>query len=268
MSVRLFKNVSGQSFFFELVDVNGDAVTGGAVVAYVTKDAGAQAGLTGSVAAVGNGQYRCDLSQSDTNADMLGYLFTNPTASPVAIPVSVTVRTDAAAAAATALAGTWSYDPTLMASATAGLYAGSTVGVRNQIRFVIQDNQPARPLIVDGEIDWMQAQEANAYMAAAACCETLVARAGNVQSKGVGPLRLAYSPEFYAGLAATLRARGMTYQVPYVGGISIADKLAQQDDPDWVPVRFFRGEFDNPRAQQPTAGSQANQTGYNSPGAY
>ena len=60
----------------------------------------------------------------------------------------------------------------------------------------------------------------------------------------------------------------MTHQLPYVGGISIADKMAQQDDPDWVPARFFRGMFDNSRASQPAAGYEPNQTGYNAPGAY
>lgn len=147
----------------------------------------------------------------------------------------------------------WTYDPTQMLSTTAGTYAGSTVGMRNQIRFVVQDVQTARQLLQDAEVDWVQTLEANAYMMAAMCCEILVARAGNVKSKTVGPLSLTYDPEFYRGLAATLRARGMTNQMPYCGGISIADKVAQQDNPDWVPPRFFRGMFDNPGAQQPSA---------------
>lgn len=262
--VRLYKNTSGQSFFFELLTSAGVAVTTGAVTAYVTKDSAAQAALAGTVTHVANGQYRVDLTQADTNADVLGYLFTHATG----IQVNVSVATEAAEAAATALAGTWSYDPTLMESATVGTYTGSTVGIRNQIRFVIQDVRSERPLIVDAEIDWMQTQEENAFMAAAACCETLIARAGNVRSKRVGPLGVDYDVEFYAGLAARLRARGMTYQLPYAGGISIADKLAQQDDADWVPARFFRGMFDNSRASQPTTGATPNQTGYNSPGAY
>jgi hypothetical protein len=264
VSVSLFKNVAGQSFFFELLTILGAAVTSGTVTGYVTKDAGVQGALAGTITHVGNGQYRVDLTQADTNADTLGYLFTHATG----LAVSVTVRTTAAAAAATALAGTWSYDPTLMESVTVGTYTGSTVGVRNQIRWVIQDTQSARPLMVDAEIDWAQTIEENRYMAAAFCCESLVARAGNVKDKRVGGLSLTYDVEFYRGLAATLRAKGMSHQTPYCGGLSVADKLAQQDDSDWVPVRFFRGMFDNPRATQPSAGSAQNQTGYNSPGAY
>jgi hypothetical protein len=160
----------------------------------------------------------------------------------------------------------WTYDPTQMLSATGGTYSGSTVGVRNQIRFVVQDVQTSRQLLQDAEIDWVQTLEANAYMMAALCCEILVARAGNIKSKSVDGLKLEYDVEFYRGLAATLRARGLTNQMPYCGGLSISDKLAQQDDPDWVPVRFFRGMFDNPRAVQPSASVESDPTSY--PGGY
>lgn len=159
----------------------------------------------------------------------------------------------------------WTYDPTEMQNATVGTYAGSTVGVRNQIRFVVQDVQTARQLLQDAEIDWVQTIESNAYMMAAMCCEILVARAGNIKSKAVGSLSLTYDPGFYLGLAATLRSRGLTNQMPYCGGISISDKNAQYDDPDWVPVRFFRGEFDNPEASQPSPGPQAP---YGGPGSF
>jgi hypothetical protein len=157
----------------------------------------------------------------------------------------------------------WTYVVTDMLSTTAGEYTGSTVGLRTQIRFVIQDNQPARHLLDDAEIDWIQTQEMNQYMMAAACCEILVARAGNVKSKRVGDLSVDYDVEFYRGLAARLRARGLSYQVPYAGGVSTADKLAQEDDTDWVPSRIFRGIFDNARASQPTPGpTSTDRTGY------
>jgi len=260
----MVKNVSGQFFFFEILDSSGDPVTSGIVTGLVTKDGGAQGAIGGTITHLGSGQYRCNLSQADTNGDAIGFLFTHATG----VPISLSFETEVAAPAATALSGTWSYDPTQMSSATAGNYTGSTVGIRNQIRWVIQDNQSARPLMVDAEIDWAQTLEENRYMAAAFCCEVLVARAGNISNKHVGALGLTYDVEFYRGLAATLRARGMSHQVPYCGGISVDDKMDQQDDSDWVPPRFFRGMFDNSRATQPNAGAAINQTGYNSPGAY
>lgn len=150
----------------------------------------------------------------------------------------------------------WTYDlQQLLSAEQSQFYPPATVGLRNQIRFVLQDTDPTRPLLQDEEIDWIQTQEANQYMMAAACAETLVARQGNLKSKNIGPLQASYDAGFYRGLAARLRARGMTYQVPYVGGISIADKLAQEDDGDWVPPAIFRGIFDNTRATQPTPGS-------------
>ena len=160
----------------------------------------------------------------------------------------------------------WTYDPEEMQSTTAGTYAGSTVGMRNQIRFVVQDVRTERQLLQDAEIDWVQTLEANAYMMAALCCEILVARAGNVKSKTVGGMSLTYDVEFYSGLAATLRSRGLTNQMPYCGGISISDKLAQQASTDWVPPRFFRGMFDNPRAVQPSASVEDGNGNYGGPG--
>ena len=150
----------------------------------------------------------------------------------------------------------WTYDATQMQSTTVGTYTGSTIGMRNQIRFVVQDVRTERQLLQDAEIDWVQTLEANAYMMAAFCCEILVARAGNVKSKSVDGLSLSYDVEFYRGLAATLRSRGLSNQMPYCGGISISDKQAQEDDTDWVPPRFFRGMFDNPRAEQPSPGAE------------
>lgn len=147
--------------------------------------------------------------------------------------------------------GTWTYDPTLFNSTTVGQYATSTMGVRYQVRFLIQDTQTARQLMFDEEIDWVQTQEMNAYMMAARCCDELVAKYGNVAMKKIGDLSITYG-KFYAELAASLRSRGEGYQTPYAGGISLADKLAQEADPDWIAPRAFRGEFDNAGANQPT----------------
>lgn len=136
--------------------------------------------------------------------------------------------------------GTWSYDPTDLASSS-----------KDAVRFLIQDTQTTRQLMFDEEVTWVLTQEANTYMAAAACCDILVARGGNIKSKTVGDLSITYDVGFYRALAATLRARGLTHQTPYAGGISIADKIAQQGDSDWVPPAISRGLDNNPAAPQP-----------------
>lgn len=137
----------------------------------------------------------------------------------------------------------------------------ATIGIRDQIRFLIQDTRSTRPLLYDEEIDWSQTQEMNAYTMAARCCDVLVVRGGTVRSKKVGSLSITYDDNFYKILASDLRARGMLYQSVYVGGISIADKIAQENDPDWVRPRIGITTFDNPTAEQP-----ANVSGTGNPG--
>ncbi len=145
----------------------------------------------------------------------------------------------------------WTYDPTQFLSVTAGTYAGSTIGARNQIRLWIQDTNTNRQLFQDEEIDFTQTREANDYMAAAALCDVLVAKASGVKSKRISEFSISYDPAFYRTLGLTLRARGMNYQVPYAGGISVGDKLAQQMDSDWVTPSIVRNLDNNPQAPQP-----------------
>lgn len=145
----------------------------------------------------------------------------------------------------------FSYDATQLTNTNAGNYPGSTIGTRYQIRLLIQDTQTTRQLLQDEEIDWYQTQEVNVYTAAAACCDSLVVRAGSIKSKKISEFAIQYDPDFYRKLAMQLRARGQSYQVPYAGGISIADKLAQQADPDWAPPAVSRGLDDNPAAPSP-----------------
>ena len=136
--------------------------------------------------------------------------------------------------------GTWSYDPTDLATTP-----------KDVVRFLIQDTQTTRQLMFDEEITWALTQFDNVYSTAASCCDILVARGGNIKSKTVGDLSITYDVGFYRSLAADLRARGMTNQMPYAGGISITDKLAVQANPDWVPPAISRGLDNNPAAPQP-----------------
>jgi len=149
----------------------------------------------------------------------------------------------------------WTYDYTLFADTSTGTYAGSIVGERYQIRLWLQDTNTNRQLFQDEEIDWAQTQEANKYMAAASLCDVLIARAGGIKSKKISEFQISYDPRYYQLLAGQLRARGAGHQVPYAGGISIADKTALQSDPDWVPPAFPRGLDDNPAAPAPATPS-------------
>jgi hypothetical protein len=147
----------------------------------------------------------------------------------------------------------WTYDNTQFESTTAGTYTGSTVGVRYQVRFMIQDISTSRQLVQDQEIDWIQTQEMNSYMTAAAICDMLVAKGGIIKRKKIDELDITYDPMFYRELGGKLRARGMSYQVPYAGGISVADKLAAEADTDWVAPLIMRNLDNNPQAPGPSS---------------
>lgn len=135
-------------------------------------------------------------------------------------------------------------------------YTGDPSGSsKDAVRFLIQDVNSSKPLVQDEEIEWALTQEANLYTAAAAICDSLVAKAGGVKFKKIGELAISYDPHFYSILSGKLRARGAGNQLPYVGGISIADKMALQADPDWVAPRFATGLDDNPAAPSPATPS-------------
>lgn len=123
---------------------------------------------------------------------------------------------------------------------------------KDQVRFLIQDRTSTRPFFQDEEIEWMLTQEHNIYMAAAMLCDTLVARSGGVKWKQVSQLGIEYNVDFFRGLAATFRARGLAHQIPYAGGISSSDKLSVQGDSDWIRPVFSKDLGDNPEAPSPT----------------
>jgi len=145
----------------------------------------------------------------------------------------------------------WSYDLTKLTDATQATFPDTTIGVRYQIRLLLQDTQTNRQLLQDEEIDWIQTQEANVYMMAAQCCDILVAKAGMIHQKRTSEFWITYDVTFYRDLALRLRARGLNYQIPYVGGTSISGKEAQRADPDWLDPLINRGQGDNPAAPSP-----------------
>lgn len=78
------KNVAGQYLSFALINTsNGAGLTGATVTAYRALDNGSQTAITGTVTELGNGHYRLNLSQADTNADEGSFFITAPNASPV-----------------------------------------------------------------------------------------------------------------------------------------------------------------------------------------
>jgi hypothetical protein len=126
---------------------------------------------------------------------------------------------------------------------------GTAEQQRDAVRFLTQDNQPNAAnnfRITDEEIAFLLATEANEFMAAARGCEILSTRIGAVTRKRVGTLDLTFSTADYKAQAVALRTRGMTYQTPYIGGISKSDKQSLQLDTDWMQPLFARAMQENP----------------------
>lgn len=101
------KNTAGQSIYFGLVNAStGIGLTGASVTVFRALDSGSQIAATGTVTELGNGQYRFNLSQADTNANYGSYLFTATSAVPVEKTVVFTAAnpTDAATFGLTNLA--------------------------------------------------------------------------------------------------------------------------------------------------------------------
>lgn len=122
---------------------------------------------------------------------------------------------------------------------------------KDAVRFLIQDVNTSKQLVQDEEIEWAVDQEANIYMAAARVCRTLVLKAGGQKRKRISDFDISYDPTMYATLAGSLEARGAGHQLPYCGGISIGDKLAQQSDTDAVSPSFAKNLDNNASAPSP-----------------
>lgn len=115
---------------------------------------------------------------------------------------------------------------------------------RGKVRFLVQDitDTTARPaLLQDAEVDFTLDTEANIYMAAALCADTLAARFRGLVSKSVGSLSLSYDAEAktWGAIADRLRTRGSLHMLPTAGGILVADRDSIWEDTSLLRPTFF-----------------------------
>lgn len=122
---------------------------------------------------------------------------------------------------------------------------------KDQVRFLISDTNIGRQLVQDEEIEWLLTQEMNVYMAAAAACRSLIIKAGGTRRKRISDFDISYDVSFYRTTMGELTARGSSYQIPYAGGISASDKMAQQSDVNAVTPAFVKNLDENAAAPQP-----------------
>lgn len=129
-----------------------------------------------------------------------------------------------------------------------------------QARFLIGDTNDNDQQLQDEEIEFTLTLRSSIWGAAAMCCETLAAKLSRKADTVTGELRTLYSAQ-----ARAYNARAAYYEqqsaifggaLPITGGISISDKINQEEDNDRVPPNFNVGMTDNLNQPLPPAGNE------------
>jgi len=127
---------------------------------------------------------------------------------------------------------------------------------KDLVRFYLRDVDMAAPRVQDEEIRAMLRRHDNAYMAAAFLIETVyLGGTRGLVRKTVADTSLEWSLDFWRGQASRLRALGQaSYQIPTAGGLSAAEKLADEQDADLLQPYFTTGMGGHPSVPPPPPG--------------
>jgi len=154
---------------------------------------------------------------------------------------------------------TWTYDVTSLGTNTVA-----------QVRFTIGDTLQKDPQLQDEEIAFALQMRSSIYGASADCCRAIAAQLARQADSSQGPQRTTYSSKSraYAARASQLDNLAVTRGsvMPFAGGISVADKVAQETDTDRVSPQFQIGLEDNYLPVSPAGNegtTQASNTGEN-----
>jgi hypothetical protein len=133
---------------------------------------------------------------------------------------------------------TWSYSTTDLLTSP-----------KDQVRFLVGDTNANDEQLQNEEILFSLNVRASIWGAAATCCESISASLSRRADTTTGELRTMYS-----NLSRAYHARAMAYEtksvemggaLPFVGGISIAQKILAETDLDRVQPVFNVGQNDN-----------------------
>lgn len=119
------------------------------------------------------------------------------------------------------------------------------------LRFTIGDTNSADQQMSDEEMLYLISAHGSVRAAAIAACDALVAKhatGGTGVDKTVGDLSISGSQRAasFAALRDRLIRQSALAAAPMAGGISVADKVATEDDTDRTSPSFRRGQFDAP----------------------
>ncbi|GEO26234.1 hypothetical protein AAC03nite_20190 [Alicyclobacillus acidoterrestris] len=114
-------------------------------------------------------------------------------------------------------------------------YSGDpTSSPKDKLRFDIGDTLAADPLLQDEEIAFCLSSESTYNGAVARACESIAMRFQREASTKVGALSLdlATRAQQWSQRADMYRKRANASHAPYVGGLSKAEKAADESNPD------------------------------------
>lgn len=140
---------------------------------------------------------------------------------------------------------TWSYSWDQLA--TNPVYA---------VRLEIGDIVSCDPQLQDEEIAYFISKRSSLYGACAECCRSLASKFSRSVDTAAGGNKASFSQLAKAYVKQTLlfeqRAALGGAGMPYAGGISVADMLAQMQNDDRVPSNFTVGMHENLLPVPPT----------------
>ena len=133
---------------------------------------------------------------------------------------------------------TWSYN-----------LADLATSEKDQVRLEVGDTDVNRQLLQDEEIDQFITVERNFWAAAARACEAISRLFMSRADVRLGrSMQIAYVKMAgqYTTMACKLRAKALGTTPPWVGGMSVSDKIAYNQDSDLVAPLFSKTMQENP----------------------
>lgn len=115
---------------------------------------------------------------------------------------------------------------------------------RDAVRFLIGDTDADAEQLTDAEIDYLLEQFISPPMAALAAVDGLIAKYSRLVNRSIGSLRIDYGSRYknYIDLRKHLAdGIGVSLPIPYAGGLTVGDKLANEANTGRVQPRFTRG---------------------------
>lgn len=137
-----------------------------------------------------------------------------------------------------------------------------------QVRFLLGDTLSADPQLQDEEVNYALMVRGNVWAAAATCALSIAAQLSRKADTVQGDLHTTYSQRAKAYAARSTeyetKATSLGGALPYAGGISLADKEQQEQDPDRVSPNFNIGMDDDYLPVGPVGNENSSDAGSNS----